>query len=65
MNELWTTMAELTSSKLEPSYTSVRSGDVPHSLADISAARRDLRFDPQIDVREGLKRTLEFYVPVT
>ena len=65
VNELWTTMAELTSSKLEPSYTSTRSGDVPHSLADISAARRDLRFDPQIDVREGLKRTLEFYVPVT
>ncbi len=65
VNELWAIMAELTSSKLEPSYTSVRSGDVPHSLADISAARRDLRFDPQIDVREGLKRTLEFYIPVT
>ena len=65
VNELWATMAELTSSKLVPSYTSVRSGDVPHSLADISAARRDLGLDPQIDVREGLKRTLEFYVPVT
>ena len=65
VNELWATMAELTSSKLEPSYTSVRSGDVPHSLADISAARCDLRFDPQIDVREGLKRTLEFYIPAT
>ncbi len=65
VNELWATMAELTSSKLVPSYTSVRSGDVPHSLADISAARRDLGLDPQIDVREGLKRTLEFYIPVT
>jgi len=65
VNELWANMAELTSSKLEPSYTSARSGDVPHSVADISAARRDLRFDPQIELREGLKRTLEFYVPVT
>ena len=65
LNELWATIADLKSSKLEPSYASVRAGDVPHSLADISAARGDFGFDPQIDVREGLKRTLEFYIPVT
>ena len=59
VNELWSTMAELTGSKREPA----RSGDVPHSLADISAARRDLEFDPKIGIREGLERTLGFYIP--
>lgn len=63
VNELWSTMAELTGSELEPEREPVRSGDVPHSLADISAARRDLGFDPQIGVREGLDRTLAFYIP--
>jgi nucleoside-diphosphate-sugar epimerase len=63
LNELWKTMAELTGSKLEPQRAPVRAGDVPHSLADISAARRDLGLDPKIGVREGLEKTLRFYIP--
>lgn len=63
VNELWAIMAELTGSRLEPNRAPARSGDVPHSLADISAARRDLGFEPSIDVREGLERTLSFYIP--
>jgi len=63
VNELWKHMSELTESSLEPSYTEGRAGDVPHSLADISAARRDLKFDPKIGVRDGLERTLEYYIP--
>ncbi len=35
VNDLWRTMAELSGSKLEPRYAPSRSGDVPHSLADI------------------------------
>ena len=65
LNELWGMMAEITHSELVPSFAPVRAGDVPHSLADISAARRDLRFDPEIDVRAGLERTLAFYIPVS
>lgn len=65
INELWSTMAELTGSKLEPQHEPTRSGDVPHSLADISAARRDLGFEPAVGIREGLERTLSFYIPST
>ena len=63
VNELWSIMAEISGSSLRPTHGPARSGDVPHSLADISAARADLGFDPEIDVREGLKRTLAFYIP--
>ncbi len=61
VNELWRVMAELTGSKLQPHYAPSRSGDVPHSLADIGRARKDLRFEPTVDLREGLRRTLSYY----
>ncbi|MBI3945555.1 MAG: SDR family oxidoreductase [Armatimonadetes bacterium] len=35
-----------------------RPGDVPHSLADISKAQRLLGFEPAVDFREGLRRTV-------
>ena len=61
VNELWRVMAELAGSKLEPRYAPSRSGDVPHSLADIGRARKDLGYEPAIDLREGLRRTLSYY----
>jgi len=61
VNELWRVMAELSGSTLEPRYAPARSGDVPHSLADIGLARKDLGFEPAIDLREGLRRTLSYY----
>jgi UDP-glucose 4-epimerase len=61
VNELWRIMAELSGSKLEPRYAPARAGDVPHSLADIGRARRDLGYEPKVGVREGLRRTLAFY----
>jgi nucleoside-diphosphate-sugar epimerase len=38
-----------------------RPGDVPHSLADITKARQLLKYEPAIDFREGLKRTVAWY----
>lgn len=61
VNELWRVMAELSGSKLEPRYAPSRSGDVPHSLADIGRAQNDLGYEPAIDWREGLRRTLSYY----
>lgn len=42
-------------------YGDTRAGDVEHSLADIEKARALLGYQPQIDVRTGLARTLEWY----
>jgi UDP-glucose 4-epimerase len=61
VNELWRVMAELSGSDLEPRYAPSRSGDVPHSLADIGRARKDLGYEPAIGLREGLRRTLSYY----
>ena len=38
-----------------------RAGDVKHSMADISAARNRLGYSIAIDVREGLRRTVEWF----
>jgi nucleoside-diphosphate-sugar epimerase len=48
---------------VEPEVVRVpgRAGDVPHSLADISKARKALGYEPTIHFREGLRRTVEWY----
>jgi UDP-glucose 4-epimerase len=46
---------------IEPKFGPARAGDVRHSQADISRARRDLGYEPQVDFHEGLRRTLEAY----
>jgi UDP-glucose 4-epimerase len=38
-----------------------RPGDVPHSLADISKARRMLGYDPKVSFQEGLRRLVQWH----
>jgi UDP-glucose 4-epimerase len=38
-----------------------RAGDVKHSLASIDAAREVLGYEPRVDLRDGLARTVEWY----
>jgi UDP-glucose 4-epimerase len=38
-----------------------RAGDVRESLADITAARSVLGYEPQVDFVEGLRRSIEYY----
>jgi len=42
-------------------YDPPRAGDILHSQADISAARRLLGYEPRIGFEEGLRRTWEWY----
>jgi UDP-glucose 4-epimerase len=44
-----------------PKHTDLRPGDVRNSHADISAARRDLGYEPGVSFREGLARTLAWF----
>ena len=46
---------------LDAQHGPERPGDVKHSLADITAARRDLEYDPAVDVETGLRKTIEWY----
>jgi UDP-glucose 4-epimerase len=44
-----------------PEHTDPRPGDVRHSHADITAARRDLGYDPAVTFGDGLARTLDWF----
>jgi UDP-glucose 4-epimerase len=46
---------------LERRHTSSRSGDVPHTLADVSKAKRLLGYTPTVDFDAGLARTAEYF----
>jgi nucleoside-diphosphate-sugar epimerase len=52
-------LAELLGTEAGARYEPGRTGDVRHSLADISAIRRDLGFAPTVRFDEGLRRTAE------
>ena len=46
---------------LKRKHTPSRVGDVPHTLADIGRAKKDMGYAPLVDFDEGLKRTVEFF----
>ena len=47
--------------KLERKHTPPRSGDVPHTLADVSKAKRLLGYEPLVDFDEGFRRTVDYF----
>jgi nucleoside-diphosphate-sugar epimerase len=61
LNETFKILCELTGYRGEPAYSESRSGDIRHSLADISLAQELLGYRPAVDFREGLRRTVEWY----
>jgi UDP-glucose 4-epimerase len=49
----------------DPIFAPPRTGDVLHSWADITAAQRDLRYEVEIDLKEGLEKTIAWYMRQT
>jgi nucleoside-diphosphate-sugar epimerase len=47
----------------EPVHADTRPGDVRHSLADLTAARDALGYEPRVPLPEGLARTAEAFAP--
>jgi UDP-glucose 4-epimerase len=45
----------------EVRYAAERSGDVKHSLADISRAKESFGYEPLVDFNEGIERTVAWY----
>ena len=46
---------------IEVNYGPNRTGDIPHSLASIDKAKRLLNYDPQYNLKQGLKEALKWY----
>jgi UDP-N-acetylglucosamine 4-epimerase len=61
LNEVFELLKSIAGSDLAPKYGPERKGDVKHSLADISKAKRLLAYEPGVSVREGLKETFDWY----
>jgi nucleoside-diphosphate-sugar epimerase len=59
LNQLLREIRELTHAQVEARYQPARPGDVRDSLADLSRARELLGYEPQVDLRTGLARTIE------
>lgn len=61
LRQLLEELNRLTGQQLQPRFEPARAGDVQASLADISAAQRELDYQVQVNWQDGLRRTLEFY----
>jgi nucleoside-diphosphate-sugar epimerase len=62
LNQLLQHIRELTGSRVEADYGPPREGDVRDSLASLDRARELLDYEPEVDLREGLRRTVEHFV---
>lgn len=61
LRELLAALNRLMDKDVAPEFHPPRPGDIRHSCADITAARRDLGYEPVFSFEEGLSRTLEWY----
>lgn len=61
LNQTFMLLQELTGFAGKPKYAAERSGDIKHSLADVSKAEALLGYRPPVRFEEGLKRTVEWY----
>ncbi|PWE47445.1 NAD-dependent epimerase/dehydratase family protein [Pseudomonas prosekii] len=67
LNQLFVYLADCLSEhgykyELSPVFGDFRSGDVRHSLADISKANRSLGYAPDFRINEGIKQTMPWYI---
>jgi UDP-glucose 4-epimerase len=61
VNNLAETMIALFGSSLIPKHTEERPGEVKHSVADITRAKKDFGYSPECNLERGLAETLQYY----
>lgn len=61
LNQMFAILRRIIGFKGEPVYKEARTGDVKHSLADITKARNSFGYAPEIGFEEGLRRTVDWY----
>jgi nucleoside-diphosphate-sugar epimerase len=61
LNQLLAELQTILGTNLTPRYEEPRTGDVRHSLADISRAERLLGYRPIVGLAEGLQHTVAWY----
>ncbi len=61
VNDLFSQIARLLDSQIVTKHVSPRAGDIRYSYANIERARRLLKFEPQVEIADGLSVTVEWY----
>ncbi|MGH9717302.1 MAG: SDR family oxidoreductase [Candidatus Acidiferrales bacterium] len=61
LNEVLKILQTVTGKKIRAKYEPPRTGDILHSQADISLARKVLGYEPRVLFEEGLRRTWDWY----
>jgi nucleoside-diphosphate-sugar epimerase len=61
VNSLVEELNKVLSIEIKPSYDDPRPGDIKHSYADISKAKKMLKYEPSVAFSEGLSETVRWY----
>ena len=61
LRDLYFSLTEALGVDIQPIYGPERAGDIKHSNADISKARRLLGYDPKWDFRRGIAESIAWY----
>ena len=61
VNQVYKELQKLTGFTLEAAHGPDQPGDVKHSLADITAARESLGYEPLVSFEDGLRKTVDWY----
>jgi UDP-glucose 4-epimerase len=61
INQLAAVLQKIMKTNLKPMYTQPRLGDIKHSYADITKARKLLRYIPRVSLKNGLTQLVKWY----
>ena len=61
LKELWEIICSISKLSIKPKFREERIGDVKHSLAEISKAKRLIGYHPKVNIKKGLELTIDSY----
>ena len=62
ITDLTQSIMNIMGKELDVIYEDPRPGDIMHSIADISKARKELNFEPQFNLSTGLEKTIQWFI---
>ena len=62
LNQLLSFLNEILSLPIPAVHQGPREGDVRHSLGDIQKAKQVLNYEPQVEIKAGLERTVHYWM---
>lgn len=60
--DIYNILNKMLNKKIIPKFTKERLGDIKHSNADISKAKKMLGYAPKYDFQKGIEKTIEWYI---